>query len=182
MTTRLTDRLREALDRETGQTIELLEVEAGGWKVTLGAAHVESLAVSAIQLRVEASAARVGISDARPERPVQVSDAAQRLANTATYLTEPLTVMEVDRLADEALVRSQRPEAAESDSDFRRYFEVRMTGDAAQLARYETNAAGRARIEFRLTRDVIERLVGDFVIALTPAATEERRFGGFRVV
>jgi hypothetical protein len=95
-------------------------------------------------------------------RPIEQLRAwADRLAVRATYLMEPLKVVEADDLEGEVLLRSQTPTPRQGR---RAFYEVRINRSGSlQLSRVSFDESSRRRgLEpFTLTREVLERLVDD---------------------
>jgi hypothetical protein len=97
---------------------------------------------------------------ANPARPLQ--GWAESVAGRVTGLLEPLKVVEVDSLRDEALLRSEEP-TPRGDKLF--YYELLLRGRGeALLRRYHGSHNGQARREqvaFALTHEALAKLVTD---------------------
>ena len=87
---------------------------------------------------------------------------AERVAGRVTGLLEPLKLLEVDTLRDEALLRSEEP-ARRGERVF--YYELLLKGRGeALLRRYHGAHHGQARREqvaFALTHEALAKLVAD---------------------
>lgn len=89
---------------------------------------------------------------------------AERIAGRVVGLLEPLKVVEVDAVKQEALLRSKAP-TARGDDVF--YYEIHLRGlTSAVLRRYQASlqvGTKRAQIAFALTNESLAKLVGDLV-------------------
>jgi hypothetical protein len=92
---------------------------------------------------------------------------AERLAGRVTSLLEPLALLEIDSLRNQAMLRSAR---AAEEKDSATYFEVILDGvTSAQVRRYKAakvaDEAGqlprREQIAFALTHEGLAKLVAD---------------------
>ena len=86
---------------------------------------------------------------------------AERVAARATYLMEPLKVVEADSTVGEVLLRSEGPTARNGR---RAFYEVRIrSAGTLGIARVAFDESTRRREpeSFTLTREVLERLVDD---------------------
>lgn len=128
--------------------------ESSGWSLRLTADRHDELGTLVWELGLERSAA------APPAK--NVADWAQHVGVRVTGLLEPLKVVEVDTVRDEALLRSQEP-AHRGDKVF--YYEVLLRGTRSALVRrYRALAEGNGRREqvvFALTREALAKFVGD---------------------
>jgi len=123
-------------------------------------AKTESGTLLAEMADVECLACSVWSISFRPAAPRNTTDAAQQLAADVRYLTEPLQMLEFDKTADMAQVRSAPPA---QDAQTRRYFELVVRPDEISMRRYEkTPGQPRRTIPATLTRDVFQRLANDF--------------------
>ena len=131
-------------------------VSADGWSVTLAADKADSLSCALKQLTLERAGAIQ--EDLRAW--------ADRVADKATGLLEPLAVLEVDLPLGKALLRSAAPTLRDGKSH---YYELLLTrGDrtSASLRRFVGDRAGgeqREAVPFVLTHDAIVKLVCDIV-------------------
>ena len=88
---------------------------------------------------------------------------AERVSRQATGLLEPLAVLEIDELGNEALLRSNSPSRRK---DMLAYYELLLRGtSSALLRRFQSAADGtsgkRAQAAFALTRDALAKLADD---------------------
>jgi hypothetical protein len=87
---------------------------------------------------------------------------AERIARQTTGLLEPIKVVEIDELRNEALLRSETPLVRK---DKPTYYEVLLKGtNVACLRRYEAEANGsgkRDQVAFALTNDGLAKLAED---------------------
>jgi hypothetical protein len=87
---------------------------------------------------------------------------AERAADRVTGLLEPLKVLEVDTLRDEALLRSDEPARR---GEQLHYYELLLKGSGeAQLRRYRAAPNGQARREqeaFALTHEALAKVAAD---------------------
>ena len=86
---------------------------------------------------------------------------AQRAADRATGLREPLRLIEVDGGRDAALLRSAAPQKRGADV---LYYEVEVrTGGGAGVRRYQASTGGgkRRQIAFPLTHEALAKLAAD---------------------
>ncbi len=126
-------------------------------------AQTESGALLAEMESVECLACAARSISFRPVTPCDTAGAAQQLAADVRYLTEPLLLMEFDKTADVAQIRSDPPAI---DAQTRRYFELLVQPNEISLRRYEkTPGQPRRVIPAALTRDVVQRLATDFANA-----------------
>ncbi|MEN0110758.1 MAG: hypothetical protein AAF805_08545 [Planctomycetota bacterium] len=132
--------------------------DEGADRVRVGVAACDTLSVAITELRL--STPRLAEADADRVRAV-----ADRLTERVTYLLEALTPVEVDRDLAVVQMRSVQPTAsAEGPS----YYELLVkTGGSLSLRRYrKPRGALREPIDATLTREVLARLVSDFVEAV----------------
>jgi hypothetical protein len=126
-----------------------------GWAVTLTAERCDELGCLVWELHVNRSTGA-------PRRSLNLSSWAQNVVTRVTGLLEPLKVVEVDPVRNEALLRSNTA-AKRGDKLF--YYEVLLIGTtAAQFRRYQADANGNGRREqvaFALTHEALAKLAGD---------------------
>ena len=85
----------------------------------------------------------------------------QRITNKVVYLMEPLKVLEVDAGGGLVQLRSQSPTPK---ADQRNYYEIRLHRDGMlTMERFAFDDATRTRaiVPCQLTREVLDRLIGD---------------------
>ena len=135
-----------------------VDLTAGNRRLTCDLVERNSLAVAFQTLRVTT-----------PELADATSASLERLAKDLsarlTYLMEPIRPIEIDADACVAQLRSSPPQR---DDDGRSYYEltVRRGGELA-LARYRKEpGTARQQIPATVTREVLLRLVDDFVAVL----------------
>lgn len=91
-----------------------------------------------------------------------VQDWAGRIAKRVAGLMEPLKVVEVDAVKQQALLRSAAP-TVKGDDHF--YYEILLRGTAnAVIHRYQASqqpGKRREQIAFALTHEALAKLVGD---------------------
>lgn len=88
---------------------------------------------------------------------------ADRLSARVTYLMEPLTVIEVDAQGGEVELRSQTPTSRQGR---RFYYEVRIDRQGSlrfHRVSFDEATRKRARVPFRITTEVLQRLADDLV-------------------
>lgn len=126
---------------------------AAGWAVAVSADRTDSIGLLAWEL----SAARTGPAPAGATQ----RQWADRVAEKATGLMEPLRVLEVDVTQNEAVLRSDGPAVR---GDAVKYYEVRLHGtERATVRRYEASktAGGRTQVPFAVTHEAVAKLAGD---------------------
>ena len=124
-----------------------------GWAVSVSADRNDSVGTLAWEL----AATRTG---AAPSDLTQ-RQWADRIADRATGLLEPLKVLEVDATENEAVLRSDGPAV---NGDAVKYYEVRLHGtDRATVRRYEASktTSGRTQVPFAVTHEAAAKLAGD---------------------
>lgn len=88
---------------------------------------------------------------------------ADAIAARATGLMEPLKVLEVDEIRQEALLRSTTPAKKGEASVL--YYELKLAGlNQADLRRYQANTTpgkSREQIAYTLTHEALAKLAGD---------------------
>ena len=90
---------------------------------------------------------------------------ADALTQRVTYLLEPLTPVEIDRDLAVVQMRSVDPP---TDAESTAYYELLVkTGGSLSLRRYrKPRGALREPIEATVTREVLTRLIEDFVASI----------------
>jgi hypothetical protein len=123
---------------------------ASGWSATVSADRQDALSCLVWELAVRRGASAEG-GDLRSW--------AERLAERTTGLVEPLKVLEVDALRNEALLRSDNPSQRGEDLF---YYEVLLRGTReAVLRRFQAwHKAGdrREQVPFALTHEALARV------------------------
>jgi hypothetical protein len=131
-------------------------VSADGWSVTVAADKAESLSCALNELSLERAGA---VKE-------ELRAWANRVAEEATGLLEPLAVIEVDLPRGQALLRSETPTV---QADTAHYYELELTRgqrSSATLRRYVGDKVGTEKREaapFVLTHDAIVKLVTDIL-------------------
>ena len=131
-------------------------VSHGGWNVTLTADKSDSLSCALNELALERNA------PIQEELPAW----AARVAELATGLIEPLTLIEVDGAIGKALLRSAAPTVRDGKSFYYELLLERTHRTNAHLRRYAGDRIGgekREAVTFVLTHDAIVKLVTDIV-------------------
>lgn len=131
-------------------------VHADGWNITLASDKGDSLSCSLNELALDHAAP---VSE-------ELRDWAQRVAENATGLMEPLHVIEVDARLGKALLRSETPCVRDGKSYYYELLLARTDRSSANLNRYVGDRNGgekRAAVSFVLTHDAIVKLVNDIV-------------------
>ena len=97
----------------------------------------------------------------------QLRQLADRLAEDLSYLEERLIVLEVDQVAHDVQLRSNRPR---EDDERRSYFEVHVSRQGIELCRYQKqDGSARTRVSAVLSQDILCRLGLDLIMAATGA-------------
>jgi hypothetical protein len=129
--------------------------ETPGWTATLSADRCDELGCLVWELALCRA-------QAAPPREVTLSDWAQGIAGRVTGLLEPLKVIEVDGVQNQALLRSS---TASQRGDKLHYYEVRLNGTSeARVARYQARQNGngpRDQVAFALTHEALVNFVRD---------------------
>lgn len=149
----LVDKLMTELDTAPGGASVV--ATDGGDRVTLGLSSAGPLAIAFTELRLE--------TDRLAGAPVErVRAVAEGLTERVTYLLEPLTPIEIDRDLAVVQMRSTTPQ---QDNESSAYYELLVkTGGSLSLRRYrKPRGVLREPIDATVTREVLGRLVGDFV-------------------
>jgi hypothetical protein len=135
------------------QTLNLPGV-ASGWALAVTAERNDELGCLAWELNFQ----RTGPAAAA----ANLAGWAQRVAERVTGLLEPLKVVEVDSLRQEALLRSNEP-AHRQDRLF--YYEVLLKNDSqASVRRFKASPLGgerREQVAFALTHEALAKLAVD---------------------
>jgi hypothetical protein len=137
-------------------------VDAGARRITCDTIERTSLAISFQRLQLSTTEL-ANASAADLER------ISKSLADRLTYLLEPISPIEHD--AQECVVQ-MRSNPPQKDDDGRSYYEllVRRGGEISLVRYRKENGAARQQILATVTREVLLRLVGDFVAALDNTA------------
>jgi hypothetical protein len=136
-----------------------LAVEVQPRRLTCDIVERNTLAVSFNVLRL--STAELASADA-----ARLEWIGKALAAKLTYLMEPIAPIEIDADACVVQLRSSPPQR---DDDGRSYYEllVRRGGEIALSRFRKDNGNARQPISATVTREVLQRLVGDFCSVLT---------------
>jgi hypothetical protein len=138
--------------RGSRQTLPIPD-EGSGWAVTLVVDRHDELSSALWEIDVRR------VVPARGQ--VTLESWANDVAGRVTGLLEPLRVLEIDVLRNEALLRSNQPSRRSEDLF---YYEVLLKGtQAANVRRYQGNPGGghREQVPFVLTHETLAKLVGD---------------------
>jgi hypothetical protein len=135
---------------------------------TLAIPHAESGTTAAVQAecsdRVGCQVWEVNLTRTEAATPsADLRTRAQRIADRATGLREPLRLIEADG-HDAALLRSAAPQKR-GDDVF--YYEVELRTGGAGVRRYQASTTGgtRRQIAFPLTHEALAKLAGDLTDA-----------------
>jgi hypothetical protein len=127
---------------------------APGWALAVTADRNDELGCLAWELGFQ----RTGPAASQPS----LAGWAQRVAERVTGLLEPLKVVEVDTLRQEALLRSKEP-SHRQDKLF--YYEVLLKNDSqASIRRFKASEQGserREQVAFALTHEALAKLAID---------------------
>ncbi|MEQ8848810.1 hypothetical protein [Botrimarina sp.] len=145
----LIQRLAAAAPGDTAVVVD------GGDRVSLGLSRADAMAVAFTELRL----ATDRLAGAKVDRVRSVADA---LTRRLTYLLEPLTPVEIDHELAVVQMRSTTPQ---QDNEQSAYYELLVrAGGSLSLRRYrKPRGAMREGIDATVTREVLGRLVDDFV-------------------
>jgi hypothetical protein len=157
----LQSQFEQELNRHGSGGATVIAVDAAPRRIVCELIERNSLAVSFDRLRLSTTE----LAGATVEKLKRISES---LAGRLTYLMEPISPVEVDAAACVVQLRSNPPQ---KDDDGRSYYEllVRRGGEIA-LARYRKESGNaRRQIPATVTREVLQRLVGDFDAALDNA-------------
>lgn len=143
------------LQIDTARIGATVAASAGGDRVYLGVARADAMAVAFSELGLETNR----LADAGVDR---VRAVAEELTGRVTYLLEPLTPIEIDRDLAVVQMRSTTPQ---QDAESSAYYELLVrTGGSLTLRRYrKPRGAMREPIDATVTREVLGRLVEDFI-------------------
>ena len=128
--------------------------ESAGWLVEIAAEDHNTLGCAVWELTVRRTAPPATTDE-------NLAGWANRIASRATGLLEPLTVVEIDGLRNEALLRSK--EAARRKNELY-YYEILVQGvSQARTRRYRASEDGgrREQVSFTLTHESLARFVSD---------------------
>ena len=121
MGTAVAKEIAERLRQQIGQGPGEVKVDAGGASVAVDVEQSERYAVGVRGITV------------RPAQSGDVREIADRVVAGVTDLDGPLTVVEVDRGGERAIVRSAQPDADEAGVT---YWEADVRADETSLRRY----------------------------------------------
>lgn len=127
-----------------------LLIGGGPWTVTVSADRRDDLSSRVWHIAFERK---------EPQRG-GVADWAERIATRVSGLSESLKLVEVDDIADQALLRSDKP-AAKSDN--LAYYEVHLRGTRhASFRRVQASPAkSREQVSFAVTNETLAKLIAD---------------------
>jgi hypothetical protein len=124
-----------------------------GWSVNISADRADSLSCLVWELTLSRTAAApVGLT---------LKSWAEGIASRASGLREALKVYEIDPVANEAVLRSNEPNAR---GEALAYYEVKLHGlTRAVVRRFNSSKAkpGREQVAFALTHEVLAHLAED---------------------
>ena len=131
-------------------------ISHGDWNVTLVSDRRDSMSCSLKELTLERHA------------PIaeELQPWAERVAEQATGLMEPLRLIEIDRPLGKALLRSFTPALKDGKAAYYELLLERTSRTVASLKRYvadRQNGEAREAVAFVLTHDAIVKLVADIV-------------------
>ena len=127
-------------------------VSSGDWSITLLADQNDTLSCALHSLTLDRGT---------PVRE-ELADWAARVAASATGLLEPLRVVEVDKPAGQALLRSEAPSLKDGKAFYYELVLERAERSRATLNRYAGQVgAKREAVTFVLTHDAVVKLVID---------------------
>lgn len=149
----LLQKLAEWQPPATGRNTFTAAEEPTGWQLILTADRWDDLSCLAWELTVRKANALAGGAAA-------LQNWADRIANRAVGVMEPLKVLEVDPSRNEAILRSSEPRRR-GDQLF--YFEVLLKGTGeAMVRRYQGARPGgvkREQVAFAVTHEALADLV-----------------------
>jgi hypothetical protein len=129
--------------------------EIPGWTVSVTADRCDEVGCLTWELTLRRASAA-------PARDVTLFDWAHGVAARVTGLLEPLKVIEVDAVQNEALLRSS---TASQRGDKLYYYEVLLRGTTeAHVCRYQArpnNAGPREQVPFAVTHETLVKFIGD---------------------
>jgi hypothetical protein len=149
---------QQELGKLTSGGAAKVAVESQPRKLSCDIIELNALAVSFEQLRL-ATAELANQSAADLER------IGKALSQRLTYLMEPIAPIEIDAAECVVQLRSNPPQ---KDDDGRTYYEliVRRGGEIMLTRFRKETASARQQIAATVTREVLQRLVGDFCAVL----------------
>lgn len=124
-----------------------------GWSLFLTADRVDDLGCQAWEVLLKRAT--------RPSDAGTLESWAKEVADRVTGLLEPLKVVEVDVVRDQALLRSEKPTQR---GNHLHYYEVLLTGKhEALVKRFQTlpTEGRRWQVSFVLTHEALAKLVSD---------------------
>jgi hypothetical protein len=137
---------------EGRQTLPVAD-DAAGWAAAVTVERQESVGCQVWEVALRYTGA---------DRATDLPGWAEGVAQRVTGLLEPLSVVEVDRPRNEALLRSTPP-SRRGDDVF--YYEVHLKGTRdASLRRYHASHQPkhpREQIPFAITHEALARVIGD---------------------
>ena len=140
--------------RPPGRQTLAVAPEGAGWTVAVTADRCDEVGCLLWELTLRRTSPPAG--------GWSVGAWAERAAGRVTGLLEPLEVLEVDTLRDEALLRSDEP-AHRGEQLF--YYELLLKGSGeALLRRFQAAPNGQARrqqVTFALTHEALAKLASD---------------------
>jgi hypothetical protein len=129
--------------------------EASGWGVTVSADRCDEVGCLVWEMHLRRA-------PTAPARKVTLSNWARAVADRVTGLLEPLKVIEVDPVQNQALLRST---AATQRGGKLYYYEVLLRGTSeAQVCRFQAkqnNAGPRDQVSFALTHETLVKFTAD---------------------
>jgi len=94
----------------------------------------------------------------------QLKELSEKLSQQINYLLEPISPIEIDSEGATVQMRSNPPQ---KDDDGTNYYELLVRRDGLTLCRYSrASAQSRHVVPANVTREVLQRLAGDFVDAV----------------
>jgi hypothetical protein len=153
----LLQRLAEWRPAGEGRHAAAFALTDHGWTVRLTADRIDT--VGGLLTEVEAVRMNPVADDV-----AALEAHARRAAGRVTGLLEPLRVVEMDRVRQVAMLRSEAPP---TKGDTVQYYEVQFHGlNRVVVQRFQAAKAGRATREavaFALTHEVVAKMVDDLV-------------------
>ncbi|MSR52675.1 MAG: hypothetical protein EXS09_05230 [Gemmataceae bacterium] len=153
----LLPRLAEWASAGEDRPSERFPLPEHGWTACLTAERVDSVGCRILELQLTRDNPVAEDADA-------LTSQAKAAASRVTGLMEPLRLVEVDRVHQVAMLRSEGPP---SNGDFVQYYEVRFHGRnlirVERIKASKNHPASRGAIAFALTHEVIAKLVEDLV-------------------
>jgi len=142
--------LRKLVETQPSAERHHVLVTEGPWTITVTADRRDDLSSRVWQIEILRKEPMAG----------NVVSWADRIAKNVSGLMEPLKVVEVDSVKQEAILRSAKP-AQKGEDLF--YYEVHLRGTSrAVVRRYQAaTAKGREHIAFAATNETIAKLAAD---------------------